>query len=198
MAHKNPQTPDTRLTPADKQIQSRLQIPVLPDNIKPWTMRFQRIQVTMTHNQRFRIMLMQILQQTSQRNLLRLGPSVAGSTAVSSQSSHISHPDGVTVMVPAMRSHHLLRPARLNRSVRRNHVVVAAAYPAQRPMIAVDVLHAEGTARPVSGAVHNNQSDSPHRFRTVARQRHPLHRSVPVQSHGSHRAQCSSSSSSYA
>ena len=158
----------------------------------------------MTHNQRFRITPMQILQQTSQRTLLCWGSGVAGSLDVSSQSTHVSHPDGVWVMVAilqqgiiAMRPYHRLRPTLLNRSVRRNHIVIPAAIPLPRTMISVNVRQAEGTARSVGGAVHDNQSDSPHRFRTVGRQRHPLLRSVPVQSHESHRAGCSSSLSSY-
>ena len=150
------------LTSADKQIESRLQISVFSDYIKPRTMRFPRIQVTMTHNQRFRITLMQILQQTSQRTLLRLGSGVAGSLAVMGKPTHVSHPDGVSVMVLAMRSHHLFRPSRLNGAVGRNHIVVAAAYPSQRTMIAVDVRHPQGTARPVGGAVHDNKSNCTH------------------------------------
>ena len=126
-------------------------------------MRFPRLQVTMTHNQRFRITLMQILQQTSQRTFLCLRTGIAGSLAVSSKPSHVSHPDGMPVMVFAVRSHHLLRSARLNGAVRRNHIVVATAYPTQRTMIAVDVRHPQGTARPISGAMHDNQSNLPHR-----------------------------------
>ena len=125
-------------------------------------MRFHRLQVTMTHNQRLRITLMQILQQTSQRTLLRIGSGVAGSLAVMVKSPHVSHPDRVSVMVFAMRPHHLFRPTRLNGAVGRNHIVVAAAYPSQRTMIAVDVRHPEGTARRVGGTVHNNQGDSTH------------------------------------
>ena len=98
-------------------------------NLKPRAMRFSRIQVTMTHNQRFRITGMQILQQTSQRTLLCLRSGVAGSLAVSSQSPYVSHPDGMSVMVLAMCPHHLLWPTRLNGAVRRNHVVVAATLP---------------------------------------------------------------------
>ena len=161
-------------------------------------MRFHGFQVTMTHNQRLRITLMQFTQQPSQRTLLRFRSGVAGSLAVSGQTTYISHPDGVSVMVLAMRPYPLLRSARFNRPVRRNHVVITATAPTQRPMIAVDVLQAEGTARPVGGAVHNNQCDSPHGFTSVVKQRHPLHQSVPVQSLESHRAECSSSLLSYA
>ena len=126
-------------------------------------MRFSRLQVTMTHNQRLRITGMQILQQTSQRTLLCRGSGVAGSLAVSSKSSHVCHPDRMPVMVLAMRSHHLLWPPCLNGAVRRNHVVVAAALPTEAAMIAVDVRHPKGTARPVGGAMHDNQSNLPHR-----------------------------------
>ena len=92
-------------------------------------MRFPRIQVTMTHNQRLRITGMQLFQKTSQRTLLCFGSGVAGSLAVSSQSPYVSHPDGMPVMVLAMCPHHLLRSAYLNGAVRRNHVVVAATLP---------------------------------------------------------------------
>ena len=125
-------------------------------------MRFPRIQVTMTHNQRLRITLMQILQQTSQRTLLRRCSGVAGSLAVMGKPTHVSHPDRVSVMVLAVRPHHLFRPTRLNGAVGRNHIVVAAAYPSQRTMIAVDVRHPQGTARPVGGAVHDNKSNCTH------------------------------------
>ena len=126
-------------------------------------MRLHRLQVTMTHNQRFWITLMQILQQTSQRTLLRWCSGVAGSLAVTGKSTHVSHPDRVPVMVLAVRPHHPLWPTRLNGAVRRNHIVVAAPLPSQRTMIAVDVRHPQGTARPVGGAVHDNQSNLPHR-----------------------------------
>lgn len=92
-------------------------------------MRFLRIQDTMTHNQRLRITLMQIYQQTSQRTLLFWGSGIARSLAVSGKPTHVSHPDRVPVMVFAMRSHHFFRPTRLNGAIGRNHIVVAAAYP---------------------------------------------------------------------
>ena len=161
-------------------------------------MRFPRIQVTMPHNQRLRITGMQLFQQTSQRTFLCLGSGVAGSLAVSSQSPYVSHPDGMPVMVLAMRPHLLLRPTRLNGAVRRNHVVVPTSLPTERAMIAINVRHSQGTARLVGGAVHDNQGDCTHGLRTVVRQ--PLRplQSIPTQSHGSHRARCSSSLSSYA
>lgn len=165
--------------------------------VKPRTMRFPRLQVTMTHNQRLRITFMQILQQTVQRTLLCLGSGVAGSLAVMGKPTHVSHPDRVPVMVFAMRPHHLFRPSHLNGTIGRNHIVVAAAYPSQRTMIAVDVRHPQGTARPIGGAVHDNQGDCSHGLRTVARQRHRQRQSESFQSHESHRARCSSSSSSY-
>ena len=118
----------------------------------------------MTHRQRFWIPLMQLLQQTSQRTLLRIGPGVAGSLAVSGQPSHVGHPDGMPVMVPAVRPHHLLRSAHLNGAVGRYHVVVTATLPSQLTMIAVNVRHPQGTARPVGGAVHNDKSDATHRL----------------------------------
>ena len=125
-------------------------------------MRFPRLQVTMTHNQRFRITGMQLLQQTSQRMLLCLRSGVAGRLAVSSQSPYVSHPDGMPVMVLAMCPHHLLWPTRLNGAVCRNHVVVAATLPTERTMIAINVRHSQGTARLVGGAVHDNQGDCTH------------------------------------
>ena len=128
-------------------------------------MRLLRIQDTMTYNQRLRITLMQIYQQTSQRTLLCWGSGIARSLAVSGKPTHISHPNGVPVMVLAMRPHHLLRPARFNGPIRRNHVVVATANPAQVTVPPVDVRHSKGTARLVGGAVHNNQRDRSHSLR---------------------------------
>ncbi len=126
-------------------------------------MRLLRIQVTMTHNQRLRITLMQILQQTSQRTLLRLGSGVAGSLAVSSKPSYVCHPDRVPVMVLAVRPHHFLWSSRLNGAVRRDNIMISTSAPSERTMIAVDVRHPKGTARPVGGAVHDNKSNSTHR-----------------------------------
>ena len=84
-------------------------------------------------------------------------------------------------MVLAVRSHHLLRSARFNRAVCRNHIMVTAPYPAQRSVIAVDVCQAKGTARPIGGAVHNDQRDLSHAVRTVAKLRHQQPQSVPIQ-----------------
>ena len=110
---------------------------------------------------------MQIAQQLSQRDPLRLRAGVARCLAILGQPTHVGHADGVPVMVLAMCAHHLLRSSRLDSAVRRDHIVITAADPAERAMIAVDVRHAEGTARPVGGAVHDDQGDRPHRLQEL-------------------------------
>ena len=124
---------------------------------------------------------MQLLKQPAQGHSLCLRTGITRSAALLGQSTHVSHPDGVSVMMLAVRSHHLLRSARFNRAIRRNHIMVSAPYPAQRSVIAVDVRQAKGTARPIGGAVHNNQRDSSHAVRTVAKLRHQQPQSVPTQ-----------------
>lgn len=108
---------------------------------------------------------MQITEQLSQRNLLCIGTGIAGSLAVTGKPSHIRYADGVPVMVLAVRPNHFFRSSRLDSPVRRNYVVVAAAHPTERTVIAVDIRHPKGTARPIGGAVHNNKSNGTHRLK---------------------------------
>ena len=136
--------------------------PELPDNIEPRTARFHRIHITMPHYQRLRITLMQLLQQHSQCTLLCLSPSILWCLAIGSQAADIAYTDTVTVVVLAVGTHLLFRTASLNASVRRNHVMVTTAHPTEGTMITVNVRQTEGTARPIGGAVHDNQRNRPH------------------------------------
>ena len=55
------------------------------------------------------------------------------------------------------------RTSFLNGAVRRDDEVIPAAFPAERAVIAVDVRQAQGTARLVGGAVHDNQRNGSHK-----------------------------------
>ena len=141
----------------------RLNIHKFLVNVKPWAMGFPRIQVTVPHNQRLRITLMQILQQGFESPLLRLYSGVTRSLAVSSKASDVCHTDGMGVVVLAVGTDLLFWSPHLNTAVNRNDIVVSASAPSEGTMIAVDVRHPKGTARPVGGAVHDNKSNLSHR-----------------------------------
>ena len=140
-------------------------------------MRLPRLQVTMTHNQRFRITLMQILQQLPQRTLLCLSTCVLWCLAVCSQSADIAYTDTVLVVVLAVSTYHLLRSPLLYRPVCGNHIVVSATLPAEGAMIAVNVRHADGTPRPISGAMHDNKCNFSHTIQVLSHRLHRFHRS---------------------
>lgn len=95
----------------------------------------------MTHYQRFRVSAVQVRKQPLQRLLLGRCPGVRGSLAVGSQAADVAYPDGMPVMVLAMRPDHLFGSSRLDGAVSRNHVVVAAAYLSERTVVAVNVRH---------------------------------------------------------
>ena len=116
----------------------------------------------MTDNQRFRITLMQLSQQAPQCILLRRRSRVHRALAVGSKSADIAHPYGMTVMVSAMSTDNSLRSSDFDAPVNRNHIMIAASVPAQRPVPAVYVSHPKGTARLVGGAVHDNKSNCSH------------------------------------
>ena len=99
---------------------------------------------------------MQIPQQPHQGFLLRFRACVAGCASVGCEATHVGHPDRVQVVVLAMRSRQFLRPAPFQRAVGRDHIMVSTVCPAQRPMVTGYIRHAEGTARPVGGTVHND------------------------------------------
>lgn len=63
-----------------------------PDN------RAFRVEVGDTCNQRSRITLMQVIEQLSQRRLLRIGIGVAGCLAVTGKPSHILHAYGEDIL----------------------------------------------------------------------------------------------------
>ena len=149
----------------------------LSDNIEARTMWFFRIQIAMTCNQRLRITIMQILQQHPQRTFLCLSACVLWSLAVGSQAADIAHADTMAVVVLAMSTSHLLRSPMFNSPVGRNDIMIPATNPTKRTMIPVNVRHSNGTARPIGGAVHDDQCDNTHTLTAVAKQLHQLRQS---------------------
>ena len=107
---------------------------------------------------------MQILQQLLQCTLLLLSACVLWCLAVGSQTADIANAYGVAVVVLAVGTHLFLRPAQLNRPVSGNDIMIPASLPAQRPVVAVNVRHADSTPRPVGGAMHDNQSNLTHKY----------------------------------
>ena len=134
---------------------------VFRHDIEAWA-GFPRIQIPMPYNQGTRIFPVQRLQQLAQGNPLGIRPGVFR-FPIGRQPADIAHPDAVTVMILAMRPYFGFVPSLFDGSVRRNHVVIPAALPAQRTVIAVDVRQAQGTARLVGGAVHDDQRDGSHK-----------------------------------
>ena len=121
---------------------------------------------------------MQILQQLPQCTLLCLSASVLWCLAIGSQSADIAHPDAVLVVVLAVSTHHLLRSSLLNRPVCGNHIMIPAPLPAERAMIAVDVRHTNGTARPICGAMYDNKCNFSHTIQVLSHRLHRSHRFI--------------------
>ena len=126
-----------------------------------------RVQVPMSHNQGVGISPVKLLQQVAQGNALGIRPSV-GRLSVLRQSADVTDSNRMPVMVLAMCPDHFFGPARFNSPVRRNDVMVTAAYPAQRAVVAVDVCHPKGTACPIGRTVHDNQCNGSHRPLAIA------------------------------
>ena len=122
-----------------------------------------RIQVPVPYDDGVGISPMKLFQQSAQGDTLSIRPSVHW-LSVRRQPADVADSNRMAVMMPAMCSDHLFRSAGLDRPIRWNDIVIPAAYPAERTMVTVNVCHSEGTARPVGGAVHNNQSYGSHRL----------------------------------
>lgn len=135
---------------------SGLQVSILGCRIEART-RFSRVQVPVPHNQGLGILPVQRLQQRSQRGPLFRCARVRRCPAVRRQSADVAHTYTMPVVVSAMGSFPPLLPSGLDGTVRGNHVVIPAALPSQRAVIAVDVLAAERASCPVGGTVHNDQ-----------------------------------------
>ena len=105
---------------------------------------------------------MQLLYQHPQRTLLFLSACVLGCLAVGSQSADVAYPDAVVIVVLAVGTLLCLGPSLFNRPVNWNDIVIPTSLPSEGTVVAVDVLHSEGTALAVSGAVHNNKSNLSH------------------------------------
>lgn len=85
-----------------------------------------------------------------------------GGIAQGIQPADVAHANRVAVVPTAVGAHLGESPPFLHRAIRGNHEMITTALPAQRAMIAVNVPQAEGTARPVGGAVHDNQRNVSH------------------------------------
>ena len=114
-----------------------------------------RVQVPVSYDKGVRISPVKLFQQTSQGNALRFRSRVHW-LSVRRQTAYVADAYRVPVVVLAMRPGHFFRPAGFDCPVRRDDVVVSAAYPAKGTVVAVDVRHSQGTARPVGGTVHDN------------------------------------------
>ena len=153
--HVHPKTSCSTLSPLslslsliiNRQKESWLQVPEFPDNIEPWTARFLRIQITMTHYQRLRITLMQSLQQLPQRALLCLSTCVLWSLAVGSQTAAVANANAMAIVGLAVSTIHFLWASRFNSPINGNNIVVATPLPTKGTMIPVNVRHSKGTAR---------------------------------------------------
>ena len=119
---------------------------------------------------------MQILQQLPQCTLLCLCTCILWCLAVCSQSTDVAHANTVIVVVLAVSTHHLLRSSLLNCPVRGNHIMVSASLPAEGAMIAVDVRHPDGTARPICRAMHDNKCNFSHTIPILSHRLHRFHR----------------------
>ena len=77
---------------------NRLKVTIFLIRIKARTTGLFRVEVGDTCNQRSRITLMQVIEQLSQRRLLRIGIGVAGCLAVTGKPSHILHAYGEDIL----------------------------------------------------------------------------------------------------
>ena len=141
----------------------RFQVHIFASNIKSRATGLLFIQITVPHNQRFRITFMQFLKQPSQRTLLCLRPCVARSLAVTGKTSYICNTNRMSVMIPAMRTDLFFRSTPFNSAVGRNNIMISTTLPAQRAVVAVNVRHSQCAASAVSAAMHNNQSYRSHK-----------------------------------
>lgn len=139
-----------------------------------------RLQIPMSYNQGLGILPAQPAEEYSQSRALRFDTGICR-LPVGVESANVTNPDGVPVVVLAMRPNHFVRSSRFDAAVRGNHVVVSTAYPAERTMIAVDVRHPQGTARLVGGAVYDDKSNGTHRLKADWKPLLRPLRSVPTQ-----------------
>lgn len=122
--------------------------------IKTWA-RLLRIQIPMPHNEGLGVLLVKLLQQISQSDTLGFRPCIHR-LSVFGKTANVAHANGMSVMVSAMCPDLLFGPACFDGTVRRNHVVVSTAIPAQRTMVTVDVRQAELAARLIGGTVYDD------------------------------------------
>lgn len=140
----------------------RLQMAVFAHDIKSRTVRLLLGKVAMPHYQCLGIAVVQRGEQLCKRTLLFRRAGVLRCLAVSGETAHVAHPDGVAVM--AVRPDNSFRTSLLHGSVSGYYIVVAATFPAEPPVVTVDVPHSEGTAHLAGRTVHDNHSDGFHRL----------------------------------
>lgn len=116
----------------------------------------QRVQIPMPHDQGFGELPTQFTEQIVQSLPLGYRPGVHGSLPVAGESSDVAYPDTVSVVVLAVGTHLLDGSAFLDRTVGRYDKMIAAAFPAERAMQAVDIRHPQGAALPVGRAMHDD------------------------------------------
>ena len=155
-------TTNPRYPRLKNQSAQRLQVPIFADHIEART-GFARIQISMAHNKGLGISLMKLFEQTKQGDTLGFRAGI-GRLTFGGQASDVAYSNGVPVMALAVSPGHFFGSAGFDSPVRRDDVVIAASYPTERTMIAVNVCHPKGTARLVGGAVHDNQRDGSHRW----------------------------------
>ena len=168
-------------TPRDPSLREGLP-DVIPRALLP------RIEITMPHNQRLGVALLQIFKQHFHGTLLRLCTCVFGTT-LSVESALVAHADGVLVVVLAVSANLLLRPPRPDHTFAVDIVMVADVLePAMRYVVAPTFRECEPLPLRGGRAVDDNQCNGSHsllthRIRMIAvrglQQWHSGFRSLP-------------------
>lgn len=148
----------------EQELNLRLQMAVFAHDIKSRTVRLFWGKVAMPHYQCLGIAVVQRGKQLCKRTLLLRCAGVLRSLAISGETAHVAHPDGMAVMVMAVRPDNSFRTSLLHSSVSGYDIVVATAFPPEPPVVMVDVPHSDGTAHLAGGTVHDNQSDGSHKL----------------------------------
>ena len=130
---------------------------------KARTVGLAGIHVLVTHHPGLGIAGAELADEKGEGAALGGRAGVGGCMAVGGEAADVAHTDGMPVVAAAMGTGLLFGTGGLDGAVGGNHVVVAAAVPSVLgAMDAVDVGHAEGTARLVGRAVHDDVGDCSH------------------------------------
>ena len=126
-------------------------------------MRLAGVQVAVAHHPGRGIADAELEDEPAQGGALGRCAGVGWRVAIGGETADVAHTDGMPVVAAAMGSGQLLGTAALDGAVGGDYIVVAAAVPSVLgAMDAVDVGHAEGTARLVGRAVHDDVGDGSH------------------------------------